>query len=76
LLRLFEIRSVEERRGFISRREEEPAILIVRHRRRRHLELRDEDPVDRLFVLANAGASHEEFAAGDENALERLVRTC
>jgi hypothetical protein len=26
--------------------------------------------MDRLFVLADAGAPHEELASGDENALE------
>jgi hypothetical protein len=32
--------------------------------------------MDRLFVLADAGASHEELASRDEDALEdRLFRT-
>ncbi len=75
LIGRFEAGSAEERRAFVSGRVEEPAVLSVRHRRRGHLELRDVDPMHRLFVRANPGAPHEEFARWDENAIEEPVRT-
>jgi hypothetical protein len=75
LIRRIEIGRVEIRRGFFSGREEEAAKVGVRHRRLSHLELRDQDAVNRLLVLPYAGASHEELAFGNENALERLFRT-
>ena len=70
-----EVGIVEERRGLISGREEEPEVVSVRHRRHRHLELRDPDAMNRLFVLPHPGAPHEELASGNEDALEngRLI---
>jgi hypothetical protein len=76
LLGCAEVGVFEERGGLVPGREEKPPIVGVRHRRHRHLELRDPNSMDRLFVLAYAGPTHEELASRDEDALEEgLFRT-
>jgi hypothetical protein len=73
LIGRFEVGVSEKRRGLLPGREEKPSIVGVRHRRHRHLELRDANGMDRLLVLADAGAPHEELASGNEYALERRL---